>query len=93
MSKAELIIQIFSFLQQLQFKKEDFTVIDMSISSFMKENPNIFVSAYDRTRVLENLEAAKCSLWSLLGQLCEYNFIFLDEEFIKKQANEPERAK
>lgn len=93
MSKAELIKKIFFCLQQLQYDSELFTGIDMSISSFMKENPKIFVSNYDRTRVLEHLESAKSSLWSLFGQLCEYNFIFLDEKFIKEQAKEPEQAK
>ena len=93
MSKAELIKTIFFALKQLQFDSEDFTDINMSISSFMKENPDIFVSSYERTKVLEHLESAKSGLWSLLGQLCEYNFIFLDEEFIKRQGKEPKQAK
>ncbi len=53
---------------------------------YVAESKDYDISAYEREKVIVNIDAAKCNIWSLLGQLCNYSPDFFDEKFIEKEA-------
>ena len=56
---------------------------------YAAESKDYDISAYERAKVIDNIDAAKSNIWNLLGQLCNYDPCFFDEEFIKRNADEP----
>ena len=84
------------FAKRLLYKLQDLEAVRMLLSDVVEEmrdyaaeSKDYDISAYERAKVIDNIDAAKSNIWSLLGQLCNYNPCFFDEEFIKRNADEP----